>query len=90
MESEQTQLKSKTGICIVTASNNSHSNAAILGSNPDYSVNILTRRPEIFGKEIIGDHSAGNKTFVGKLNTVSSDPSIALKGCKYIVISCPG
>ena len=80
---------SKTKICLVTGSNGSHMNAAVFGSNPNYEINIFTRRPEIFGSEIIGISGEGIETWRGKVKLASADPEKACSGCKIFIISSP-
>lgn len=77
-------------VCLLAGSNGSHYNAAVIGSNPQFRVNLLTRRPEIFQeKTVTGVHEVGKHRVTGKLNFVTSDPAAACKGTKVFVVSSP-
>ena len=77
-------------ICLLAASNGSHYNAAVIGNNPKFRVNLLTRRPEIFkDKTVTGVYEDDKSTITGKLDIVSSDPSVVCKGTKIFVVSSP-
>lgn len=77
-------------VCLVAGSNGSHYNAAVIGSNPQFRVNLFTRRPEIFaGKTVTGVHEVTRQKVTGRLNKVSSDPAEVCKGTKIFIISSP-
>lgn len=77
-------------ICLLAASNGSHYNAAVIGSNPNFRVNLLTRRPEIFAdKQVTGIHEMTKEKITGRLHIVSSNPSEVCKGTKIFVVSAP-
>jgi hypothetical protein len=42
-------------ITICGGGNGSHASAAVIGSNKEFKVNILTRKPQDWGKVIVGD-----------------------------------
>ena len=85
-----TNRSGKTGICLVAASNGNHMNAALFGSDPNNSVNIFTRRPEIFkGKTVTADYLDGRQPLEGKVNTISACPKTASEGCSIFILSCP-
>lgn len=83
-------LKEPTQICLLAAGNGTHYNAALIGANPKFRVNLFTRRPEIFAdKKVKGIYDADNSTIEGTLQTVSSNPAEVCKGTKVYIISSP-
>jgi hypothetical protein len=77
-------------VCLLAGSNGSHYNAAVIGSNPKFRVNMLTRRPEIFkDKTVTGVHEVTKERITGKLHLVSNDPATVCKGTKVFIISSP-
>ena len=79
----------KTKVCLVTGSNGTHMNAAVFGSNPKFEVKIFTRRPEIFGSEVLAVTNKSPMTWTGKILMASSDPKEACSDCPIFIISCP-
>lgn len=79
-----------TQVCLLAASNGSHYNAAIIGNNRNFKVNLLTRRPEIFAsKQVKGVYDNGTPSVTGTLNTVSANPAEVCKNTKVFIISSP-
>lgn len=87
----KTQLiKEPTQVCLLAASNGNHYNSAVIGSNPKFRVNMLTRRPEIFeGRRVTGVYEADKSTIEGTLHLVSADPAVVCRGTKVFIISSP-
>lgn len=79
----------KTKVCLVSGSNGTHMNAAIFGCNPKFEVKIFTRRPEIFGTEILGVRNKSPQTWLGKILLASADPKEACSDCSIFIISSP-
>ena len=75
-------------ICICGGGSLGHVCAGILGSDENVRLCILTRKPEVWNKEIFITDCYGKK-YVGKIDTVSSDPKI-VSGCDIIFICLPG
>jgi len=87
---QQLSSNSPLQVCLLAASNGSHYNAAVIGSNPNVKVNLLTRRPEIFSTKVVkGVYEADKSVIEGKLNIVSSNPSDVCKGTKVYIVSSP-
>ncbi len=62
----------KMQICLIAGSKGTHMNIACLGSREEFTINVLTRRPEIFAsKEVtaVYESEPGKKT-TGKINKV--------------------
>ena len=83
------ETNQKTKVCLVTGSNGTHMNAAVFGSSPNFEVKIFTRRPEIFGTEILGVSNKSPKTWKGRILMASADPKEACSDCSIFIISCP-
>lgn len=61
--------------------------------HPNYTINVLSRRPEIWNQEILGktegscwEHMGEIK---GRINKVSADPAEVLPGSHVIIICSP-
>ena len=78
-----------TNVCLVSGSNGSHMNAAVIGSNPKFTVNLFTRRPEIFGSEVVAVSREGEEVWKGQIKLASADPQEACNGCQVFLISSP-
>jgi NAD/NADP octopine/nopaline dehydrogenase, alpha-helical domain len=79
-----------TQVCLLAASNGNHYNSAVIGSNPKFRVNLLTRRPEIFAdRRVKGIYEADKSTIEGRLHLVSADPAVVCKGTKVFIVSSP-
>ena len=67
--------------------------ATIGHNNPNWKINIMTRRPEAFNHEIVAYtaksawESKGN--LVGRINKVSSDPKEVIPGSQIVIICSP-
>lgn len=80
----------ETQVCLMAASNGTHYNIAVIGANPKFRVNLLTRRPEIFDtRSVRGVTAAKELVSVGKIHTVSNNPADLCKGTKVYIISSP-
>lgn len=67
---------------------------AVIGHlNPKWKINILTRRPELFGEEIKAYTAKSNwenrGDFVGRINKASSDPAEVIPDSDVIIICSP-
>lgn len=76
-------------ICICGGGSLGHVCAGMLASDPENTVNIYTRRPDQWGKEIIIDDCIG-KTLVGKLANVSNKPEDVIADCDMVFLCLPG
>lgn len=77
-------------VCLLAGSNGSHYNIAVIGNNPRFRVQILTRRPEIFAsKSVTGIYDADKSTIKGNLHLATADPKEACKGTKVFIVSSP-
>lgn len=70
------------------------SSIAVIGhNNPNWKINIMTRRPEIFNDEIVAHtakshwESKGNLT--GKINRVSNKAADVIPGSQIVIICSP-
>ena len=79
-----------TQVCLLAASNGNHYNSAVIGSNPKFRVNLLTRRPQIFkDRRVKGIYEADKSSIEGSLHLVSADPAVVCRGTKVFIISSP-
>jgi len=75
-------------------SGSGHCTAAYLGAKPYLQVNVLTRRPELWSKNITV-HSDGTSweskgSITGKLNKVTTDASEVIPQSDLVIICAPG
>ena len=71
-----------------------HLSAAVIGSNPNFIVNVFTRRPKDWNSEIIAFPIPGNiwecrGEYKGKLNVVSDNPELVSKGSNIFIVCGP-
>lgn len=92
IESQLTaQSNSQTQVCLIAGSKGNHMNVAWIGSKPQFKVNLLTRRPELFAEKRIKAvyKNIPGKEVIGTINEVSNDPSVVCPGSKIYILSCP-
>eukprot|EP01017_Pseudomicrothorax_dubius_P027425 TRINITY_DN315_c0_g1_i4.p1 TRINITY_DN315_c0_g1~~TRINITY_DN315_c0_g1_i4.p1 ORF type:complete len:415 (+),score=83.93 TRINITY_DN315_c0_g1_i4:39-1283(+) len=80
-------------VAICGGGNGAHFSAAVIGSRADITVNVLTRRPEAWKREIVA-HTAGSAwenrgNIRGRLNVVSSEGSLVSRGTNVFIICGP-
>ena len=78
----------KIKVCICGGGSQGHISAGVIGSNPKYSVSILTRRPELWSENFETVDLAGKK-YIAKLDIISSNPAI-LKDNDIVLVCVPG
>lgn len=71
-----------------------HASAAVIGANnPNWKINILTTRPELYANEIVANTEKSSweskGKMVGKVNKVSKDAAEVVPGSHIIIICCP-
>lgn len=66
-----------------------HVCAGVFASQRDVDVNIFTQQPNRWNKEITTIDNEG-KIYSGKLNIVSSDPNLCIKGSDIVFLCLPG
>lgn len=79
----------KTSICICGGGSQGHISAGVIGSNPHYVVNILTRRPSLWSHDFKTIDLDG-KEFNAKLNIISDNPAEVIPNSEIILIALPG
>ena len=67
---------------------------AVIGhNNPKWKINILTRRPELFGSQIVANTAKSNWEYKGKMtgriNRVSNKASDVIPGSDIVIICSP-
>ena len=87
-------MEPKLNIAICGGGNLAHgSTAAISHFNPQFSVKLLSRRPEVWQKEITaitkGSSWENKGDLVGKLDTVSKDAADVVPNADVIIICSP-
>ncbi len=75
-------------ICICGGGSLGHVLAGHL-ANHGHTVNILTGRPQLWS-DTLTINAADNRTFVGKLNKVSSDPAAIIPHSQIVLFCIPG
>ena len=76
-------------ICICGGGSLGHVCAGVLSSQIDVSVNIYTKRPEMWQKNI-SVTDINNKVYSGKLNIVSDNPAKCIVDCDIVLLCLPG
>ena len=67
---------------------------AVIGhQHPNWKINIMTRRPEVFNKEIVAYTAKSaweaKGDLVGRINKVSSKPEDVIPGSHIVIICSP-
>lgn len=82
-------MKKIRSICIVGGGNEGHYLAALIGSNAEYSVSILTSTPELFGDYIESIDVNNGQTTVGRLEKASFDPADVIPEADMVLFALP-
>ncbi|TRX66232.1 NAD/NADP octopine/nopaline dehydrogenase family protein [Carboxylicivirga sp. M1479] len=81
-------MQSINTICICGGGNLGHTFSAILGSNNDLTVKLLTRKPNKWNNTIEGINEEQNK-IIGKIDSISHLSSEVIPGADLILVSLP-
>ena len=81
-------------IAVCGGGNLAHGTVAVVGhNNPKYTINVLSRRPEVWNEEIIAYTAKSaweNKgNMKGKINKCSKDAKDVIPGSQIILICSP-
>ncbi len=76
-------------ICICGGGSQGHISAGVIGSNPHYRVNILTRRPQLWSHDFLTIDLQG-KEYKAQLGVISDNPEKVIPSAKIILICLPG
>lgn len=76
-------------VCICGGGSQGHISAGVIGSNLNYSVNILTRKPGLWSHEFKTIDLSG-KEYRAKLNVITDNPAEIVPHCDIILICLPG
>ena len=81
-------------IAICGGGNLAHGTIAAVGhQNPNYTINVLSRRPEVWGQEITGYTAKSAWEYKGdikgKINKCSKEAADVVPGCQIILICSP-
>jgi opine dehydrogenase len=79
----------KTTVCICGGGSQAHISAGVIGSNPNYCVNILTRQPEKWCHDFVTKDLEG-KEYIAVLNEISNEPKEIIPQSDIILICLPG
>ena len=87
-------MEPKFTIAICGGGNLAHGSIATIGHfNPQFNINLLTRRPKIWNKEISANTKGSNweskGTLTGKLNVVSDNAKDVVQDADIIIICSP-
>ena len=78
-----------TSICICGGGSQGHISAGVIGSNSNYSVNILTRRPSFWSHDFKSIDLEG-KEYVAKLDLITDVPANIIPKVDIVLICLPG
>lgn len=81
------QMK-KMVVCICGGGSQGHISTGVIGSNPKYTVNVLTRKPELWSHDFTTIDLSG-KEYKASIHTISSDPAIVAQS-DIVLICLPG
>ena len=87
-------MEPKFNIAICGGGNLAHGSIACIGhNNPDYTINLLSRRPEVWSNTITGYTAKSaweNKgNLVGKINKASADAKQVVSDSDIILVCSP-
>jgi opine dehydrogenase len=82
-----------TQVTICGGGNGAHAAVAWIGSKSEYKVNLLTRRPQDWKKQVVV-HCAGSSweskgSITGTLNKVSANPAEVIPGSSIVIVAAP-
>lgn len=80
--------KKRRVVCICGGGSQGHISAGVIGSNPNYIVNVMTRRPLLWSNNFVTIDLEG-KEYKAKIETISDDPAIVTDS-DIILICLPG
>ncbi len=75
-------------VCICGGGSQGHISTGVIGSSPNYTVNVLTRRPTLWSNDFTTIDLKG-KEYKAKINTISDNPQI-VSDSDIILICLPG
>lgn len=78
-----------TRICICGGGSLGHVCAAVLASQSDTEVRILTQHPECWSREVVAT-DPDRKAYRGRLSIGSADAAEAVSGCDIVFLCLPG
>ena len=76
-------------ICICGGGSQGHISAGVISSNPNFKVDILTRRPNLWVHDFVTVDLTG-KEYRGHLNKITDDPSEVIPYADVVLICLPG
>lgn len=76
-------------ICIVGAGNEGHYLMALLGSNKDLKVSVLTSKADGFQKEIVCHNVQSDEYIVGRLEKASTEPKDVIPMADVVIFTVP-
>lgn len=76
-------------VCICGGGSQGHISAGVIGSNPNYRVNILTRKPDLWSR-YFKTVDLNGKEYAAQLHVITDDPSEVIPQADVILICLPG
>lgn len=76
-------------VCICGGGSQGHISAGVIGSNPNYSVSVLTRKPDLWSHDFKAVNLEG-KEYVAKLDVITSNPAEIIPAVDIVLICLPG
>ena len=75
-------------VCICGGGSQGHISTGVIGSNSDYTVNVFTRKPNLWSKDFVTIDLSG-KEYHASINTITNDPAIVSQS-DIVLICLPG
>ena len=79
----------KKTVCICGGGSQGHISAGVIGSNPNYQVNVLTRQPALWDHNFTTIDLTGRE-YHANINRISDDPLQVVTGSEIVLICLPG
>ncbi len=76
-------------VCICGGGSQGHISAGVIGSNPNYEVNILTRKPNLWSHNFKTVNLDG-KEYIANLNMMTDNPEEVISVADIVLICLPG
>ena len=76
-------------VCIYGGGSQGHISAGVIGSNPNYEVNILTRKPNLWSHNFKTVNLDG-KEYIANLNMMTDNPEEVISVADIVLICLPG
>lgn len=76
-------------VCICGGGSQGHISAGVIGSNPNYNVNVLTRRPEQWAHDFKSIDLEG-KEYRAHIDIITDNAADIIPKCDIVLVCLPG